>query len=225
MKIPEKEIETQTLSPLQKVELALQKLREGKIIVLSDKSDRENEGDAIMAAQFATPEAVNFMIRYCRGLVCAPITQDTCKRLSLFPMVDAKLKNQDHRKTNFTISIDHKSNTTGISALDRATTLKSLSNPNSTTQDFIYPGHIFPLLAEKEGLKTREGHTEATIELLQMAKLNPVGIICEIINDDGTMARYNELRQFCHNHDLLLLKMEELLQYKELKELEERKKI
>lgn len=208
----------EVLSTLEKVEASLQKLREGKIIVLSDKTDREDEGDAIMAAQFATPQAINFMIRYCRGLVCAPITKDICKRLSLSPMVNQRLDNQDHRKTNFTISIDHKSNTTGISALDRATTLKSLANPASTVEDFIYPGHIFPLLAEEEGLKTREGHTEATIELLKMAKLNTVGVICEIINDDGTMARHDQLRQFCYSHDLLLIKMEELLQYKELKE-------
>lgn len=165
-----------------------------------------------MAAQFATPEKVNFMIKYCRGLVCAPVTREICKKLQLPPMVGEESEEFDSKKTNFTISVDHKSSTTGISAKERSHTLQQLANPHNKAEHFIRPGHIFPLVGDKRGLAGREGHTEATLELLKMANLYPVGVICEIINDDGSMACGEDLKKFCKKHDLFLLKIEELLE-------------
>ena len=198
-----------------KIEIGLKNLREGKMIVLSDKNNRENEGDIVMAAQFSTPEKINFMITYCRGLVCAPISREICDILKLPPMVKQNQNPQlNCKNTNFSISVDHESCTTGISAHERSTTLQKLADSQSKAQHFIRPGHIFPLISNEEGLKSREGHTEATVELLQMANLYPVGVICEIINDNGFMAREAELKKFCEKHDLFSLKIEEIIQHK-----------
>ena len=203
-----------------KLQIAREKIRNGEIIVLTDDADRENEGDAVMAAQLANPEKINFLITHCKGLVCCPITHQIASRLQLPPMwtdekeraINPNFKSHNHI-TNFTISIDHKSSTTGISASERARTLREMANPKNSANDFVRPGHIFPLLSNKHGLKKRKGHTEATIWLLEYAQLEPVGVICEIINKDGTMAREKQLENFCINHDLFSIKIADIIAF------------
>jgi 3,4-dihydroxy-2-butanone 4-phosphate synthase len=175
------------------IEAALLDIKEGKMIVVVDDENRENEGDLLMAAEKATAEHVNFMAKYGRGLICTPMTKDRLKELKIDYMVK---DNTDNFYTAFTVSVDAVGTSTGISAYDRALTIEKLINPNSRGEDFKRPGHIFPLEAKEGGVLIRAGHTEAAVDLSRMAGLHPAGVICEIMNEDGTMARVPQLMEF-----------------------------
>ena len=184
----------------------------GEIVVLVDDEDRENEGDLIMAAQFATPEKIAFFVRHTSGVIVAPLTGERCDELRLPLMVE---HNTESHRTAFTISVDRiEGTTTGISAADRATTVRGLADPKMGFTDFARPGHIFPLRAREGGVLKRAGHTEAAVDLARMAGCEPVGIICEITNDDGSMSRLPDLRAFCGEHGLLLSSIAELINYR-----------
>lgn len=193
------------------IEEAIEDIRMGKMIVVVDDEDRENEGDLVMAAEKATPESVNFMATYGRGLICVPMSSDHIKALQLDPMV---LQNTDPHATAFTVSVDALSSTTGISAHERAATIRLLSNRDSRPQDFRRPGHIFPLKARNGGVLVRAGHTEGAVDLARLAGLEPAGVICEIMNDDGTMARVPDLFKFVEKHQLKLITIRDLIQYR-----------
>jgi 3,4-dihydroxy 2-butanone 4-phosphate synthase/GTP cyclohydrolase II len=172
----------------------IEDIRQGKMVILMDDEDRENEGDLIMAAEHVTPEAINFMVTHARGLVCLPMTQERCRTLNLPLMVD---KNEAQFSTNFTVSIEAATGvTTGISAADRATTIKAAVAKDAKATDIVQPGHIFPLIAKDGGVLNRAGHTEAGVDLPRLAGLEPAGVIVEILNEDGTMARRPELEKF-----------------------------
>jgi 3,4-dihydroxy 2-butanone 4-phosphate synthase / GTP cyclohydrolase II len=185
------------------------------MIVVVDDEDRENEGDLIMAADQVTPEAVNFMIRYARGLVCAPLTSKRLRELDLPQMVT---QNTDAHCTAFTVSVDAGSCATGISAFERAKTIKALIDPATRPADLKRPGHIFPLEAMEGGVLRRAGHTEAAVDLALLSDLEPAGVICEIINEDGSMARLPQLMEFCREHDLKLISIADLINYRMKKE-------
>jgi 3,4-dihydroxy 2-butanone 4-phosphate synthase / GTP cyclohydrolase II len=187
---------------------AIQSLKKGKIIILVDDLNRENEGDFVMAAQFATEKTINTMITLGKGLVCAPIHHDVAKRLSLPLMVTS---NTESFRTAFTISVDAKSSTTGISAQERADTLTLLANPNAKPQDFVRPGHIFPLIGKSGGIKQRPGHTEASLRLMELAGLNPVAVICEIILPNGKMARRPNLFKIAKQLKMPILDISQLM--------------
>ena len=196
---------------LDSIEDAISDLKLGKMVVVVDDENRENEGDLLMAAAHATPEAVNFMARYGRGLICAPMTQERAEELELNLMAD---DNDCPYGTAFTVSVDAKNNTTtGISASDRAITLKRLADSQFGAEDFMRPGHMFPLIAKDGGVIERQGHTEAAVDLASLAGETPVGVICEILNDDGTMARLPELRVFALKHNLKLISIEDLVKF------------
>jgi 3,4-dihydroxy 2-butanone 4-phosphate synthase / GTP cyclohydrolase II len=197
------------------IEEALEDLKAGKMIVVVDDEDRENEGDLIMAADQITPEAVNFMIRYARGLVCAPLTSKRLRELDLPQMVT---QNTDAHCTAFTVSVDAGSCATGISAFERAKTIKALIDPATRPADLKRPGHIFPLEAMEGGVLRRAGHTEAAVDLALLSDLEPAGVICEIINEDGSMARLPQLMEFCREHDLKLISIADLINYRMKKE-------
>lgn len=186
-------------------------IRQGKMVIIVDDESRENEGDLVMAAELVTAEAITFMARFGKGLICAPLTTNLAQKFNLEPMVKA---NSSTYETAFTISIDAKDGiSTGISSADRARTLKLLTEEQTTEADFSRPGHIFPLIAKDGGVKIRRGHTEAAVDLAKLAGLKPVGIICEILNDDGTMARGKELFEFAKNHDLKIGTIDDLVNY------------
>ena len=194
------------------IEDVIAAIARGEMIVMVDDEDRENEGDLIMAAQFATPEKIAFIVRYSSGVVVAPISGDRCDDLRLPLMVE---HNTESHRTAFTISVDLiEGTTTGISAADRAATLRALANPQESFASFARPGHIFPLRAREGGVLKRAGHTEAAVDLARMAGLEPAGIICEIINDDGSMSRLPELIEFSRKHNLLLSSIAELIKYR-----------
>ena len=193
------------------IEEALEDIREGRMILVVDDEDRENEGDLLMAAEKVTPESVNFMATYGRGMICVPMTEENARRLELDLMVE---RNTESMKTAFTVTVDHKSSTTGISAFERANTIKELANPASVSSDFTRPGHIFPLIARDGGVLKRSGHTEAAVDLARMAGLHPAGVICEVMNDDGTMARVPQLFEFAKKHGLKIITIEELIKYR-----------
>jgi 3,4-dihydroxy 2-butanone 4-phosphate synthase / GTP cyclohydrolase II len=197
------------------IEEALEDLKTGKMVVVVDDEDRENEGDLIMAADQVTPEAVNFMIRYARGLVCAPLTSKRLRELDLPQMVS---QNTDAHCTAFTVSVDAGSCATGISAFERAKTIKALIDPATRPADLKRPGHIFPLEAMEGGVLRRAGHTEAAVDLALLSGLEPAGVICEIINEDGSMARLPQLMEFCREHDLKLISIADLINYRMKKE-------
>ena len=201
--------------PFNIIEEALTDIRAGKMIVVVDDEDRENEGDLVMAAEMVTKEAVNFMIRHARGLVCVPLTANRVKELNLPPMVT---HNTDKHCTAFTVSVDAGSCRTGISAHERAKTIQALLDPNTKPADLRRPGHIFPLEAMEGGVLRRAGHTEAAVDLAKLAGLKPAGVICEVINEDGSMARLNELLEFCKKHDLKLVSIADLINYRMKKE-------
>lgn len=182
-----------------RIEEALEDLKQGKVVIVCDDENRENEGDFIALAEYITPETINFMITHGRGLVCVPITEGYAERLQLEPMVS---HNTDSHHTAFTVSIDHVSTTTGISAHERATTIQQLLNPASKGADFNRHGHIFPLIAKEGGVLRRAGHTEAAVDLAQLCGAEPAGVICEIINEDGTMARVPDLLQCAKQFDI-----------------------
>lgn len=190
------------------IDKALDELRAGRPIVVTDSTDREDEGDLILAAEFATPEQLAFMIRHSSGFLCAPMTNERANELDLSLMVE---HNQDSRRTAYTVSVDAADGiTTGISAHDRALTLRVLANPDSSPSDLIRPGHIIPLRARPGGVRERAGHTEAAVDLMSLAGLQPVGVIGELTNDDGTMMRGAPLEGFAAEHNLVIISIEEL---------------
>ena len=198
--------------PFAPIEDVVAAIARGEIVVMVDDEDRENEGDLIMAAQFATPEKLAFIVRYTSGVVCAPLTEERCNELRLPLMVE---QNTESQRTAFTDSVDIiEGTTTGISAADRAATLRGLSDGAVGFAEFARPGHIFPLRARQGGVLKRAGHTEAAVDLARLAGCSPAGVICEIQNDDGTMMRLPELRKFCAEHGLLLSSIAELIQYR-----------
>lgn len=193
------------------IEEALADIRQGKMIVMVDDEDRENEGDLVMAAEKVTPEAINFMATYGRGLICAPLTSQRIRDLQLDPMVQ---QNTDPNGTAFTVSVDAAECTTGISAHERAATVKILVNPDSKPGDLRRPGHIFPLQAREGGVLVRAGHTEGSVDLARLAGLIPAGVICEIMNDDGSMARVPDLLKFVEKHSLKIVTIKDLIRYR-----------
>ena len=198
------------------VEEAISAIKAGKMVVVVDDEERENEGDLVMAAGCATPEAINFMAKEGRGLICAPISEAIAERLHLYPMVS---RNTEKALTDFTVSIDYKhGTTTGISASDRSKTVKSLVNPRTKPQDLLRPGHIFPLKAKTGGVLVRAGHTEAAVDLATLAGLPAAGVLCEIMKDDGTMARLPELKKFSQKHTLKIISIKDLIAYRTQKE-------
>jgi 3,4-dihydroxy 2-butanone 4-phosphate synthase/GTP cyclohydrolase II len=202
---------------LDSIESAIEDIRNGKIIIVVDDEDRENEGDFLAAASCVTPEMVNFMATHGRGLICAPIIDDRCEELGLDLMVG---KNTTLHETPFTVSIDYlgKGCTTGISAHDRAVTIQALVDPETKPEDFGKPGHIFPLKARKGGVLRRAGHTEAAIDFARLAGFPPVGIICEIMNEDGSMARLPDLKVVAERFDMKLVSIKDLIEYRLQKE-------
>ncbi|WP_130735084.1 3,4-dihydroxy-2-butanone-4-phosphate synthase [Flavobacterium sp. J27] len=198
---------------LNTIEEAIEDIRQGKIIIVVDDEDRENEGDFLAAAEKCTPEMINFMATHGRGLICTPLTESRCKELDLHAMVR---NNTDHMETAFTVSIDLKGNgvTTGISAGDRAKTVLSLIDPNTKPFDLARPGHIFPLIAKQGGVLRRTGHTEAAIDFARLAGFKPAGVIVEIMNEDGTMARLPQLVEVAKKFDLKLVSIEDLVAYR-----------
>ncbi|MEH7355674.1 bifunctional 3,4-dihydroxy-2-butanone-4-phosphate synthase/GTP cyclohydrolase II [Neobacillus drentensis] len=197
------------------IDEALTDLKEGKVIIVCDDEDRENEGDFIALAEKATPTVINFMATYGRGLVCVPIDEDLAQKLDLIPMVS---KNTDPHGTAFTVSIDHKFSTTGISAFERSATILSLLDPESKGADFKRPGHIFPLIAKKGGVLRRTGHTEAAVDLARLCGAKPAGVICEIMNEDGTMARVPQLRKIADELNVKMITIKDLIEYRNKKD-------
>ena len=195
---------------------AIEDIKNGKMVIVVDDEDRENEGDLICAAEKVTPQIINFMITHAKGLVCTPMTKEALVKLDIPLMTDNITEKQG---TKFTISVDGARNTTtGISAQDRANTILSLVNPQSTANDFVKPGHIFPLRAEAGGVLVRAGHTEAAVDLAKLAKLQPVGVICEIINEDGSMARLKDLEGYSQKHGLKIITIADLIKYRKANE-------
>ncbi|WP_125151946.1 bifunctional 3,4-dihydroxy-2-butanone-4-phosphate synthase/GTP cyclohydrolase II [Clostridium rectalis] len=197
------------------IEEAIKDIKQGKMVVVVDDEDRENEGDLIVAAEKITPEIINFMAKFGRGLICMPIVGERLKELNINQMVD---KNTDNNGTAFTVSIDSKESTTGISAYERAATVKKVLCPKAIEKDFKRPGHIFPLEARKGGVLKRAGHTEAAVDLATLAGLYPAGVICEIMNEDGTMARVAQLNEYVKEHNLKIITIADLINYRRTKE-------
>ena len=201
-----------TSSGLNSVDEILADLRAGRMVIIMDDEDRENEGDLIMAADRATPEAVAFMIRYTSGIICVPMEEEGLVRLDLPQMVMA---NSESHRTAFTVSVDLKAGTTtGVSSADRAATIRALADSNAAAADFARPGHIFPLRSRKGGVLVRAGHTEASVDLCRLAGLKPAGVLCEIMNDDGTMARRPELEAFAKRHNLKIGTIADLIRHR-----------
>ena len=198
---------------LNTIEEAIKDIKAGKIIIVVDDEDRENEGDFLAAAEMATPEMINFMATHGRGLICAPLIEDRCEELDLELMVG---KNTAEHETPFTVSVDLIGNgcTTGISAKDRSKTIQALVNPNTRPEELGKPGHIFPLKARKGGVLRRAGHTEAAIDFARLAGMYPAGVIVEIMNEDGTMARMPELKKIAKKHDLKIVTIKDLIEYR-----------
>lgn len=198
---------------LDRIENAIEDIRNGKVIIVVDDENRENEGDFVGAAEMVTPEMINFMARHGRGLICTPITEKRCRDLNLYPMAS---NNTDPMGTAFTISIDLKGNgvTSGISVADRAKTVRRLVHQDAVADDFLRPGHIFPLTAKEGGVLRRTGHTEAAIDFARLAGFQPAGVIVEIMNEDGTMARLPQLREVADEFNLKLVSIEDLVSYR-----------
>lgn len=203
---------------LHSIEEAIEDLKQGKMIVVVDDEERENEGDLLALAEFITPETINFMATYGRGLICTPISQQLAQKLALKPMVSV---NTDNHQTAFTVSIDHVDTTTGISAFERAMTIQKMVEPQGKAADFRRPGHIFPLIAKENGVLERRGHTEATIDLAKLCNSIPAGVICEIMGDDGEMLRFNDLVKYAAQHHLKMISIEALATYRRQQKEEE----
>ena len=198
------------------IESVLRDIASGKMVVVVDDADRENEGDLIMAGEKATAKAVNFMAKFGRGLICVPTVPERLQQLGIERMV---LNNRESHSTDFQISVDAaKGITTGISAADRAKTIQALSNPTSVPKDLVQPGHVFPLRAKSGGVLQRAGHTEAAVDLAQLANCRPIGVICEIMSEDGSMARLPELRKFAKKHKLKLCSIAQLIEFRRKRE-------
>jgi 3,4-dihydroxy 2-butanone 4-phosphate synthase / GTP cyclohydrolase II len=204
--------QTATETPFATIEEALEDVRQGKFVVVVDAADRENEGDLTIAAQFATPEAVNFMATHGRGLICLCLTDERCDELALEQMTD---RNETPFGTAFTVSIEAREGvSTGISAQDRARTIQVAIDPSKGPEDLVQPGHVFPLRARVGGVLQRAGQTEAAVDLARLAGLNPAGVVCEVMKDDGTMARVPDLVAYCARHDLKMVTVEDLIEYR-----------
>ncbi|MFQ5602030.1 MAG: bifunctional 3,4-dihydroxy-2-butanone-4-phosphate synthase/GTP cyclohydrolase II [bacterium] len=200
-----------------KIEDAIEDYRQGKILIVVDDEERENEGDFIMAAEKVTPEKINFMAKYGRGLICVPMTGERLDELDLHPMVS---ENTEKLQTYFTVSVDAKKNTTtGISAFDRCETVRTLIAPNTRAQDLARPGHIFPLRARKGGVLVRTGHTEAAVDFAKLAGLYPAGVLCEIMDDDGRMARSDKLREIADRFELKIITIRDLIEFRRKNEI------
>ncbi|RUM74619.1 MAG: bifunctional 3,4-dihydroxy-2-butanone 4-phosphate synthase/GTP cyclohydrolase II [Sulfurovum sp.] len=196
---------------LERVEIAINEIKKGRMVIMMDDEDRENEGDLVYAATFSTPEMVNFMAKEARGLICTPITKAIAKKLHLVPMVTNNISNHE---TAFTVSIDSTSAETGISSAERDDCISKLANPLSNADDFVRPGHIFPLIAKDGGVLVRTGHTEGSVDICKLAGLAPIGVICEIIKDDGTMARHDDLEIFAKKHNMPIVYIADLVEYR-----------
>jgi 3,4-dihydroxy 2-butanone 4-phosphate synthase/GTP cyclohydrolase II len=202
--------------PYGKIEEAIEDIRNGKFIIVVDSEERENEGDLVMASELATPDAVNFMAKEARGLICVSLTCDRALALDLSPM---ERRNTSLHKTAFTVSVDAVENTTtGTSAYDRFQTIRTLIAPDAVSEDLGRPGHVFPIVGKEGGVLRRSGHTEASMDLARMAGLQPSGTICEIMAEDGTMARFDDLQVFARKHDLIMVTIEDLIRYRRSKE-------
>jgi 3,4-dihydroxy 2-butanone 4-phosphate synthase / GTP cyclohydrolase II len=200
------------VTPFATIEEAVEEIRNGKMVVVVDDPERENEGDLVIAAQFATPDAVNFMATHARGLICLCLTADRCEELGLPPMTP---RNEARLGTAFTVSVEAREGvTTGISAADRAHTIHVAIDPASTPHDLVQPGHIFPLRARDGGVLVRAGQTEAAVDLARLAGLSPAGVVCEIMNEDGTMARVPDLVPYCERHGLRMITVADLIEYR-----------
>lgn len=193
------------------IEEAIEDIKAGKMVIIVDDEDRENEGDLVMAAEYVSPARINFMATYGRGLICLPIIGQRLKELEISQMV---IDNSDNHETAFTVSIDHRATSTGISAHERALTIRKVLDPTCQPQDLRRPGHIFPLQYKEGGVLRRAGHTEASVDLAKLAGLYPAGVICEIMNKDGTMARVPELMEFAKIHDLKISTIADLIRYR-----------
>ena len=203
---------TKAKTPFSTIEDAIEDIRAGRMVVVCDDEDRENEGDLTMAAQFATPDAINFMAKEARGLICLALTPERCDELGLDLMA---AKNESPFETAFTVSIEAREGvTTGISAADRARTIQVAVDPESSPRDLVQPGHVFPLKARIGGVLERAGQTEAAVDLARLAGVNPAGVICEVMNDDGTMARVGDLVGYCERHALNMITVADLIAYR-----------
>jgi 3,4-dihydroxy 2-butanone 4-phosphate synthase/GTP cyclohydrolase II len=199
-------------TPFATIEAAIEDIREGRMVVVVDDEDRENEGDLTIAAQFATPDAINFMATHARGLICLCLTEERADTLGLRPMTD---HNEAPLGTAFTVSVEAREGvTTGISAADRSRTIQVAIHPESAARDLVQPGHVFPLRAKPGGVLERIGQTEAAVDLARLAGLNPSGVVCEIMNDDGTMARVSDLVPYCERHGLKMITVADLVEYR-----------
>lgn len=199
------------MMPIKRVQQAIEDIKRGKMVVMIDDEDRENEGDLVYAATFSTPEHVNFMATEAKGLICVAISKEIADRLDLQPMVQ---HNDSQHETAFTVSVDAKEATTGISAFERDMTIKLLASPISTPADFVRPGHIFPLIAKEGGVLERTGHTEGSVDLCRLAGVAPAAVICEIMREDGQMARRDDLEIFAKKHRLHIVYISDLVEYR-----------
>jgi 3,4-dihydroxy 2-butanone 4-phosphate synthase/GTP cyclohydrolase II len=210
-------MDNSTHSPFDTIEAAIQDIAEGKLIIVTDDEDRENEGDLIMAASKVTPETVNMMIRYGSGIVCVPMAEAQLARLGLGPMV---ARNRESQRTDYTVTVDAANGiTTGISAADRAKTIKLLGSDQTTSDEFVQPGHVFPLRSRPGGVLERAGHTEAAVDLAVLAGLHPSGVLCELVNDDGTMQRLPQLLEFKQKFGLKMISIAQMIEYRSRSEL------
>ena len=199
------------MSAIERVKKAIEEIQKGNIIIMIDDEDRENEGDLVYAGVFSTPKKVNFLASKGRGLICVSLTKDIAKKLELNPMVP---QNSESFSTAFTISVDAKECKTGISAFERDLTIKKLSSPTSKPDDFVKPGHIFPLIAKEGGVLVRTGHTEGSVDICKLAGVYPSAVICEIMNEDGTMARRKDLTKFAKEHNLAVVYIADIVEYR-----------
>ncbi|GEL05700.1 bifunctional 3,4-dihydroxy-2-butanone-4-phosphate synthase/GTP cyclohydrolase II [Rummeliibacillus stabekisii] len=197
------------------IEEAIQDLKKGKMIIVVDDENRENEGDLLVLAEYATPENINFMATYGRGLICTPVSQELAEHLELYPMVH---NNTDNHQTAFTVSIDYKDTTTGISAFERSETIMQLLNKDAGEADFRRPGHVFPLIAKENGVLERQGHTEAAIDFARICGSEPAAVICEIMSDNGEMSRVPELLVLAEKYDLKIVTIADLIRYRYIHE-------
>ena len=196
---------------IKRVEVAIEEIKRGRMIIMMDDEDRENEGDLVYAATFSTPDMVNFMAKEARGLICTPVIKEIATKLDLMPMV---VNNVSNHETAFTVSIDSTDAKTGISAGERDDCISKLASPHTVSSDFVRPGHIFPLIAKDGGVLVRTGHTEGSVDLCKLAGLAPAGVICEIIKDDGQMARMDDLKIFSQKHNMPIVYISDIVEYR-----------
>jgi 3,4-dihydroxy 2-butanone 4-phosphate synthase/GTP cyclohydrolase II len=200
-----------SIEALKRVEIAIQEIKKGRMVIMMDDEDRENEGDLVYAATHSTPDMVNFMAKEARGLICTPLPKELAVKLELVPMVTNNISNHE---TAFTVSIDATIAETGISSAERDDCISKLANPLTKASDFVRPGHIFPLIAKDGGVLVRTGHTEGSVDICKLAGLAPIGVICEIIKDEGTMARHDDLEIFSEKHNMPIVYISDLVEYR-----------